>query len=893
MSIRNLEAVLEPRSVAVVGAAGDPALAGGAILANIVAGGFEGAIWPVGLGTAEAQGLPCLASVADLPAAPDLAVVAVPAGGVAAAIAALGARGCKVAVVVSGGLDAGERQAMLDAARPHLLRLIGPESLGIAVPSARLNASASAVAPAEGRLALVSESATVAAVLIDWAAEHGIGFSEVVTLGRMADVDLGDCLDLLALDGRSRAVLVYAESIPAPRKFLSAARAAARLKPVVAVKAGRSPQGARAAATHTGLLSGEEIVVDAALRRAGVLRVRGLSELLAAAETAARFRPLERARLAIVTNSGGAGVLALDRLTEGGGGTLAAFAPATLERLAAALPPGCSRANPVDIHSDAPPARYLAAIEAVAADPGVDAVLVLNTPSRAGAGPAAEAVAGRVERGTVGGKPVFACWMGGAAARAARDVLRAKGVASYATPGTAVAAVGHLTDWGRAQAALLRVPDRATEAASAAASGAARAEVAAILQAAAAEGRALLTAPEAQAALAAYGIPAPELRVARSPAEAGEVAREMLGTGGRLVVKLLSRQVGHKSDVGGVVLELATPEAVVAAAEGIARRLAAALPEATLDGFVLQPMIRRDQAQELILGIGRDPVFGPVVLFGAGGVAVELLADTAVELPPLDSGLAAALVARTRVGAVLRGFPGRAAADIAAVNRALIALSHLAEDFPCIRALDVNPLLADPDGVVALDARIEIDPEDRRRAPNPDLAIRPYPAEWRRQVERPEGTYAIRPIRPGDALLYPEFLAHTAAEDLRLRFLAPRRHFPEEMGLRLSQLDYDREIAFVALTPEGALAGVSRLVCDPDHRTGEYALIVRSDLQGRGLGSALMRILIDYARADGLEALDGIVLGENLGMLALVARLGFTATLDPADPGVMQTVLRL
>jgi acetyltransferase len=890
MSIRNLGAALHPGSVAVIGADPSP---GRLVLGNIVAGGFEGPVWPVGPGPAAMRGLPCFPDVAALPGVPDLGVVATPPAEVPAAVAALGARGCRVAVVVTGGLDPAARQAMLDAARPHLLRVIGPDALGVIVPEARLNASLAGTAAEPGRLALVSQSGAIASVLLDWAAEHGIGFSQVMGLGGMADVDVGDCLDLLAGDARTRAILVYLESVPAPRKLLSAARAASRLKPVVALKAGRGVEAARAAATHTGALSGADAVVDAALRRAGVLRVSGLSELLAAAETAARFRPMERARLGVVTNSGGAGVLALDRL-HADGGQLAELAVETLAGLGAALASRWSGANPVDLMGDAAPDRYLAAVEAVAADAGVDAILVMHTPSAlADAGAAAAVIAGCAERGLIAGKPVLACWMGGSAARAARAVLREGGVASYDTPSTAAAAVGHLTDWGKAQAALLRVPDRRAGDGADAAPGA-RAEVAAIFAAVARERRSLLTAPEAQAALGAYGIPSPAFRIARTSSDAGQVAAAMLAAGGRLAVKVLSREVSHKSDIGGVVLDVASAVEAERAAEGIAARLAQAVPGAVPDGFVLQPMIRRADAQELILGVGRDPVFGPVILFGAGGVAVELLGDTAVALPPLDAGLAADLVERTRVGAVLAGFLGRPPADLPALHAALVALSHLVEDFPCLRTLDVNPLLADADGVLALDARIEIDPADlERRAPNPDLAIRPYPAEWRRRIDRPEGSYDIRPIRPADALLYPAFLAHTEAEDLRLRFMAPRRQFPQELALRLTQLDYDREIAFVALTPEGELAGVSRLACDPDHRSGEYALLVRSDLQGRGIGAALMRILIDYARADGLERVEGIVLAENRGMRGLIQRLGFATELDVTEPGVVRSRLDL
>ncbi len=897
MTIRNLHYALAPRSVAVFGASERAGSVGAVVLRNILQGGFEGNVWPVNPRHRSVMGLPCLARAADLPEVPDLAVLVTPAQTVPGLIAEIGAKGCKTALVITAGIgmDNGLRQAMLDAARPHLLRIIGPNTVGLIVPPAKLNASFAHMGAAPGNLALLSQSGAIATSLIDWAAERGIGFSQIVSLGDMADVDTGDYLDLLAGDARTRAILIYCESIPQARKFLSAARAASRLKPVIAIKAGRSPQGARAAATHTGALSGGDAVVEAALRRAGVLRVRGLAELFAAAETVARFRPLERARLGIVTNGGGAGVLAVDRLMDGAG-TLADLAPETTARLAEALPENWSRGNPVDIVGDAPPERYLAAVEAVAADPGVDVLLVMNCPTGLAApADAARAVASKVQKGMMGRKPVLSCWLGGATAREARAILQEAGVPAYDTPATAATAVGHLTDWGRAQTALLRVPDRGAEAELRATPDDARARARAIFAAVAAEGRAMLTEPEAKAVIAAYGIPVPELRIAATPAEVGPIAAELLGiNGGEVVVKILSRQISHKSDVGGVALGLDSAERAEAAARGMARRLARVRPEATPEGFAVQPMVRRPGAQELILGLARDPVFGPVILFGAGGIAVEVIRDTAVALPPLDASLAADLVAGTRIGRLLAGYRGLPPADDVAVRGALIALSHLIEDFPCLRGLDVNPLLADASGVIALDARIEIDPADLDRAgPNPDLAIRPYPATWRREVALKDGTYTIRPIRPADALLYPEFLEKLEMEDIRLRFLAPRRHFPEQMLLRLTQLDYDRDMAFVALAPDGSLAGVSRISCDPDHVTGEYALIVRSDLHGRGIGSTLMGILIDYARADGLTDLEGMILRENGSMRDLVRRFGFEFAQEPDDPGIVMSRLSL
>jgi acetyltransferase len=559
------------------------------------------------------------------------------------------------------------------------------------------------------------------------------------------------------------------------------------------------------------------------------------------------------------------------------------------------LPAAWSNGNPVDILGDADGERYVAALEALGKDRGADVLMALNCPSAmASSTETARALTGRLTRGTLGRKPVLTCWLGGATAREGADVLRQAGIASYATPAAAAAAVGHLTDWGRAQAGLLSVPDRSVEEALRSTPADARERVAAIFAAVAAEGRSRLTEPEAKAAIAAYAVPVPEIRRAASVAEVAAVAGEMLEAWPRVVVKLVSRTVQHKSDVGGVVLNVETVRQAEEAARGIAERAACADPPAELDGFAVEPMIQRPEARELILGVGADPVFGPTILFGSGGLDVEVVSDTAVALPPLDASLAADLIAHTRVGRLLAGYRGTAPADPAALQGALISLSHMIEDFPCLRALDVNPLIADAEGVLALDAGIEIDPNDMGRArPNPDLSIRPYPSEWRRDVPLKGGSFEIRPVRPADALLYPEFLARLSPEDIRMRFMAPRHHFPEEMTLKFTQLDYDRDMAFVAIAEDGSMAGVSRMSTEPSGKSAEYALLVRTDMQGRGLGSTLMRQLADYARAAGVEVLEGIILSENRGMLRLVEGLGFRNHPDPDESGVMQSRLAL
>lgn len=886
MTIRNLDKAFNPGSLAVIGGSQRAGSVGQVVLANILAAGFAGAVWPVNPKYGEVQGLRCFARVEDLPQAPDLAVIVTPAATVPGLIGELAAMGTRAAVVLTAGITEsnGLRREMLEATRDSLFRIIGPNVLGLILPHLKLNASFSHMNANAGGLALLSQSGAMVTSIIDWAADKQIGFSALVSLGDQADVDVGDCLDMLANDRRTRAILMYLESVPSPRKFLSAARAASRLKPVIAIKAGRNAQAAQAAATHTGALAGMDAAVDAALERAGVLRVATLEELFDAAEITTRFRPLDNSRLAIVTNGGGAGVLAVDHLADTSA-TLAELAPQTITRLDEVLPATWSRANPIDIIGDAPPERYRVAVEAAAADPGADSVLVMNCPT-ALASPvdAAAAIAALAEDGMVAGKPVLACWLGDHSARAARAILQKAGIASFNTPDDAVAAHDFMSKWSRAQAALARVPETRSEDVSGQ-----RAVVGDILHKVAADGRAMLDEPEAKAVVAAYGVPVPETVVAADLDAVEKAAARMLKQGGRLVVKVLSHRVSHKSDVGGVVLNIRSPTEARAAAYGIAQRFAEFLPGQAPEGYAVQPMVERPRAVETIVGVARDPVFGPVIMFGAGGTAVEVLRDTAMALPPLDDLLGRDLVARTRIGRLLAGYRDVPPADIAALVDALIGVSQLVVDFPAISSIDINPLLADAGGIVALDARVAIDAARvGESGPNPDLPIRPYPADWMRTitVDR-RHRFDVRPIKPVDIRLYPPFFEHVTPEDLRLRFLSPRRHFTEEMLKRLTQIDYEREMAFVA-TPEGRdeMAAIARLAADPDRETAEFGLLVRSDLQGHGLGRELLKLLVEYATAEGIGRIEGHVLAENRKMLALCRELGFAIARMPDEPGV-------
>lgn len=892
MTIRNLDHVNHPKYIAVIGASVRAGSVGRVVMNNILDGGFEGEVWPVNPKYDQIAGRDCYRKIKDIPGVPDVAVIITPPATVPALIRELGEKGTRVAVVITAGLtrENGLRQAMLDAAKPFLLRIIGPNTVGLMVPPAKLNASFAHIGANPGGIALLSQSGAIATALVDWAVDNHVGFSQIVSLGDMADVDVADCLDLLAGDAKTRAILMYLESIPNPRKFMSAARAAARLKPVIAIKSGRHAEAAKAAATHTGALSGTDRIIDAVLHRAGILRVEGLAELFDAAETIARFVPLQRARTSIVTNGGGAGVLAVDRLMDCNG-ELAVLSAGTISALDQVLPANWSRANPVDILGDATPERYRAAVEAVAADPETDVIVVLNCPTGL-ASPigAAAGVAALSKNGTINGKPVLTCWLGEHTARDGRRVLQEAGVTSYQTPSDAAVAVSYLGDWSRAQKALMQVPSSLGEDVSAD-----KDVVAAIFRQAAREGRGMLTEPEAKAAIAAYGIPVPETVIARSAEEVEMAAARLLQSCEKVVVKLLSRTLTHKSDVGGVVLDLVTSDEARKAAVGITMRLKKIAPQAGMEGFVVQPMIVRSRAQELILGVNRDPIFGPVILFGAGGVAVEVMDDTAIALPPLDDVLAGELIDRTRIARLLAGFRDRKPADRKAICLALNGLSQMLVDFPCIVAMDINPLIADSEGVVALDARIQIDPADvQRPGPNPDMAIRPYPSDWARDIMLANEAFHIRPIRPTDISLYPRFLAKVTPEDLRLRFFSKAKSIPHQLLLRLTQLDYDREMAFVALDKKsGALAGIVRLSSDPDHQVAEYGLLVRSDLKGHGLGWALLSHLVEYAADDGLKRIEGIILSENETMLTMCREFGFSVQQHPSEEGMCLATLEL
>ncbi|MGZ5224406.1 MAG: bifunctional acetate--CoA ligase family protein/GNAT family N-acetyltransferase [Burkholderiales bacterium] len=880
MSIRNLEHLFQPQSVAVIGASDKPRSVGAIVLRNLVEGGFAGSIMPVNPKHDVLAGIKVYPTVGSLAAVPELAIICTPPSIVPDLIGALGARGTKAAIVISAGLGAikdGQgrtlKEAMLAASKPYLLRILGPNCVGLLVPALGLNASFAHTGALPGKIAFVSQSGALVTGVLDWAKSRKIGFSKFISLGDSADVDFGDVLDYLGGDAETHAILLYIESITAARKFMSAARAAARNKPVLVVKAGRVPEGAKAAASHTGALAGSDDVYDAAIRRAGMLRVFSTEDLFDAVETLARARPFTGERLVILTNGGGPGVMATDALVLGQG-RLASLSQETLRSLDAILPPTWSHGNPVDIIGDAPTERYAKTLQILLKDPQTDAVLFIHAPTAIV--PSVEIAAAVSPVATQGGRNVIACWLGGDAVRQARGAFTQAGIPTYDTPEEAVRAFLQVVQYRRNQDLLMEVPpSRSADFAHD------REKAQAVVRRALAEGRTMLSEPEAKAVLAAYGIPIVNTQIAATVEEAVRVASNI---GFPVALKILSPDVTHKSDVGGVALDLENVEAVDAAAQRMRMRLQQYRPNATLQGFTVQTMVRRPNAQELIVGMTTDSAFGPVILFGAGGTAVEITADRAIGLPPLNMVLAGELISRTRISRLLAGYRDRLPADVTAISRTLIQVSHLIADIPQIVELDINPLLADDQGVLALDARMRVAPSSATGVDR--FAIRPYPEELEEWISWQGRQLLLRPIKPEDGAQHLEFFNALNAEDVHDRLFMPLRELRRSQLARLTQIDYDREMAFIATREdEGGhveTLGVARAISDPDNIAAEFAIIVRSDMKGQGLGPILLKKLVDYCRSRGTRELVGEALAQNQRVIALARRFGFVVTASPA-----------
>jgi len=831
-------------------------------------------------------------NVASLPMTPDLAIIGTPPEPVPSLLHALGEQGTGAAIVLSAGMasvrdDRGQTafEAMLEAVRPYNLRILGPNSLGLLVPGLGLNASFSHRPALPGNIAFVSQSGGMCTGVLDWARAKGIGFSHFVALGECADVGFAEIIDYLSLDPSTRAILLYMETLLHPRRFMSAVRAAARNNPILIIKAARDPEAVCITKSRLRTVVGSDAVYDAAFRRAGMLRVLDTEELFAAVETLARSGPLGNDDLTILTNSQGIGFMAVDALIKGGG-SLAQLSGETLDKVGAVLPMAWSHRNPVNILGDAGAERYAQVLRILLADKGVDTVLVLHAPTAvAGTVAAADAVARTAveARGNT-----LTCWVGEEAAAPARKLFARAGVPSYESPGMAVGAFLHRVHYRRNQELLIQTP-RSVSLEFIPSMDVARNFVRKVL----AEGREVMSDPEAKVVLAAYGVPTVATRFAKSPELAARLAQTV---GFPVAVKLLSPNVANRLDVGGVVLDLGTPQAVEEAARRIASRLLRVCPIADLDGFAVQKMVHRPGIHELTIKVVADPVFGPVILFGQGGSAADIICDMAVALPPLNMHLARELMSRTRIYDVLRGYRGHRAADIDAICLTLVKLSQLIIDIPQVAEVQINPLFADEKSVLAIETLIRL-----RAAPLPPakrLAIRPYPQELEEGFTLKTGRVVqLRPIRPEDEPKHQIFFSKLDSEDIALRFFGSLVEVHHRSMARFTQIDYDREMAFIATAPdetgEPETLGEVRTIADADNRMAEYSIIVRSDLKGSGLGRKLLQKMIAYCRSRGTQGLAGQVLCRNRAMLDLCHTLGFRRKLSPEDTEIFEVWLDL
>ncbi len=885
----SLDPFFRPRSVAVFGASASPGSVGAILMRNLLGNPFGGGVYPINPKRHTVLGVHCYPDLAAVPEAIDLAVIATPAPTVPAIVKECSNRGVPAAIVISAGFSelGAEGRALEGQIRAACgkMRVVGPNCLGVIHPPSNLNASFAAAMAPPGRVALLSQSGAICTSILDWALERHIGFSSFVSVGAMLDVDFADLLDYFGDDPAAKAIVLYMESIGDVRKFLSAARSVSRTKHVIVVKSGRHEAGARAAASHTGALAGADAVFDAAFRRAGVLRVTTIPDLFNMSEILSMQPPPRGPALAIVTNAGGPGVMAVDDLMTRGG-QLAPLSPETLAALNAALPPFWSHSNPIDLLGDATAERYRLAVELCAKDETAQGVLILLTP---------QAMTDPTETGrqvaVVGGKcdkPVLACWMGGAAVRPGREILNTAGIPTFDAPEDAIRAFLHMVQYRRNQELLYETPPALPE------DGRPDADrVRQIIAAARAAGRTLLTEAEAKELLAAYGLPVTPAVACRTADEAAAAARDV---GFPVVLKLLSTRITHKSDVGGVRLNLADERAVRDAFERVRANVARLSEADAFEGVTVQPMVR-EKGIELIIGSSTDRQFGPVVLFGAGGVLVEVLQDRALGLPPLNRTLARRLMERTRIYPALKGVRGQKPVDLQALETMLTRFSLLLTDFvQDIQEVDMNPVMAAPGRVVALDARVLLTPADRLEGELPRLAIRPYPNQCTAPFRLRDGTeVVVRAIGPEDEPLIVDLHARHSEHTIRMRFFSMVKTHSRDSLIRLCHLDYDREMALAAVhRVDGAsqMLGVSRYYLNPETGEAEFALVVGDAHQRQGLGRHLMQRLIAVARERGVRRLAGLVLRENAPMLALLSSLGFSPP-EETEPSVVRVALDL
>ena len=874
MTIRNLDSLFKPDKIALICGGGNR---DEIIAHNLMSGGFKGPIMPVDPKRWALEGALAYRHIADLPLPPALAIIARPLPEVPTLIQQLGERGTRAAVLVNDARDLPPQQRkalfqiILDAAQPYLLRVLGPGSQGLTVPQSNLNISLSRQALLPGQVALITESGTIGQTALDIGNHYGFGFSHLIHLGESLDIDLADILDYLAGDYRVQAILLYLEQIGDARKFMSAARRAARTKPVVVLKPCRFPK------------EPDDAVYAAAFRRAGLLRVDDSDELLQMVKVLKAAKLVNNDRLALLSNSSSMSLLATDTLYQFGG-RLAQLSEATQQGLESLTGPD-ALPNPVDLGDEAGAAAYSRALDLLIADPGVDGILVIKTPSAVSDATAVADV--MIERLAKSRCCLIASFPGPQTGAEARRRLLERQTPTYETAGGAVQAFMRIVQYKRNQTLLMETPPSLPEQFTANPAAART-----LITQALAEGRGYLNEYEAMQLLAAYGIPVVDTWMARSPAEAAAIAARLNQP---VALKIISPSIINKSQVGGVVRYLNTPEAVQQMAETLLAQLPGLAPSATVDGFVVQPMIARDGAYELALGVRHGGGFGPMIYFGQGGVEAEVINDLAYGLPPLNMHLAREIMAQTRIYQRLR-YSLLRRANLNALALTLAKISQMVIDLAELTGLQINPLRVDAQGVMALDARVQLTPI--ARVPVQRLAIRPYPKDLEEPITLPNGReLLLRPVLPEDEPSLQALVSRTSPEDLRLRFFQPIRELSHHVAATLTQIDYNRDMALVAADPglpgKTEIYGIVNLSADPDNERAEYSIIVDRAMIRLGLGNLLMRRIIDYARARGVGEIYGEVLQENKPMLRLNRTLGFAIHADPDDPGLKHVVLKL
>ena len=888
MNIHKLNPVFNPQRIALIGVSTNPNSVSGKVLINLVSGGFRGVVYPINPECEAVMGIPCIPSVSSCPKVPDLAIICTPAEKVPEVIGECGAAGIRGVIILSAGFrETGETGKQLEEEVKQVIRkydgmrVIGPNCLGIIVPALKLNASFAAAMPAPGHIAFISQSGALCTSVLDWALEGKIGFSQFVSIGNSLDVEFGDLIDYFGEDENTRCIILYIESIGNPRKFMTAARAFARRKPIIVYKAGRFPESAQVAASHTGAMASEDAVYDAAFRRAGLARVYEIGDIFSVAELIGRNRFPGGPRLGIITNAGGPGVMATDALIASDG-VLASLSAETMSLLNENLPEYWSHGNPVDVLGDARAKRIGKATRIVLNDPGVDAVLVILTP-QAMTNPCATAkeISALV---TETHKPLLAAWLGGQSMHEADDILVENGIPSYKTPEQAIRAFMTLVSYQRNLETLYETPrDIPLE------FSVDRNKLRKDFYRAIKGKGAVLSETLSKSILASYGIPTTQPFFAPTREKAVAIARTI---GYPLVMKIQSPDITHKSDAGGVILNLTGDQQVTDSFAKITDNARKAFPQAAIEGVTLQKMFHVKESVELILGIKKDKVFGTVLMVGTGGTTAELFSDKALGFPPLNERLARHMIESLKIYPLLKGYRGTRSKDVEGLIRVMIRLSYLAADFPEIAELDINPLLVTPDEVIALDARIVLDNNLPIKG-IPDyhhLALHPYPEKYVRQTTLHDGTLVtLRPIKPEDEPLWLEMLGSCSRESLYSRFRYFFHWESHEVAARYCYIDYDREIAIVAEIVEEnrkKLIGVGRLIADPDHESVEYAVLVADAWQQKELGNILTDFCLETAASWSLKKIVAQTTTDNTRMLSVLRKRGFEISVNDQDSTV-------